>query len=566
MSKPDVRVNPLRSCVFYIYCCLIVLLPVHLNAQTSFNVSISDPIYRVLDLLVAHRLIDPIIVGQRPYTRLEIARLLKQARQQLALTKAELSRDKTFHALETLKYVEQRLNRWSRIYAEDTDRSWPKVSLKPFQGARYSAYITSARTRRIPEANGVGVIEGFVSSFDAYDHGRTYRQGLSTFLDTQHTLRLSPFFVFMIEPQIELDILNDQPDAYRVTVLQSHARFGLGNIDFQIGRGHLIWGQGEFGGLLISTHARPLDMLKIDNPYPWHLPWLFRYLGPSKFTFFVANLGPERILPYAFLYGAKISFRPIKPLEIGFSQTVTIGGNGAPSVSFFEPVTELFPIHKFGRNIQFRDIANHVFGLFDMRLTLPGLRGSAIYWESSFDDSPARALEFSDNLINQMSMQTGFYIPRLTATGTMALRLEYQHTAPWAYRHSTWLSGYTLNQRSIGSPLGPAADGLYLTWSWWPVMDKTGTIRLAYEVFRRDFYTAKPGDTERIIKSVDLIDERRLRLYIKTTLREASQWSLVIQTGVEYINHFNFNLNDNRYNGLLGLQAVFHLDHISRDL
>jgi hypothetical protein len=517
------------------------------SAQPSANVPADDPVYHVLDILAAHGLLEDLLYGQRPFTRREIVRLLNQAERRQEERAARGEGDAGSRA-----YVGRLLDRFTPEYAAEMGRSAEERRFAAYHSARYRGYATSAAPRRIPEDNGLNFIEGVVGSFDAYQNGRVLSRGITSFFETQHAIRLSRYGAVWLEPQAALH-------SPRGTFLRLYGVTGWKNIALQIGRDDLLWGQGPYGGLMFSSHARPLDMLKVHTPHPFRLPWLFKALGPARLTFFVANLGPEQVLPYPYLYGVKASFRPGRHLEIGLSHTITMGGRGAPSVSFFEPLTELFPIHKFLRNLGTTDTANHLFGLFEFRWTVPPWRSTVLYGEAVFDDSPMRALSFPDNLLNQMSFQTGVYAPRLTSSGSMALRLDYQHLAPWTYRHNAWRSGYTLNGRALGSPLGPAADGLSLALRWQPSPDALGAVCLDYAVYRPDIYGQTPnkyGGNDRVVRVTDFEDEHRFRSVIEAGWQVRPAWRVTAQAGLEHIRRFAFAAGRNRWNGLVGVQAA----------
>src|SRR5207253_211970 len=56
-----------------------LLLPCALLAQSRATVPVQDPVYRDLDRLIALRLVEVGLYGQRPYSRREIARLTREA-------------------------------------------------------------------------------------------------------------------------------------------------------------------------------------------------------------------------------------------------------------------------------------------------------------------------------------------------------------------------------------------------------------------------------------------------------------------------------------------------------
>src|SRR3990167_3793071 len=62
--------------------CFVLLIP-HGFAQTSANVPVNHPVYRFIDNLVAQGFVKKIVLSQKPYSRLEVARILKEGRKQV---------------------------------------------------------------------------------------------------------------------------------------------------------------------------------------------------------------------------------------------------------------------------------------------------------------------------------------------------------------------------------------------------------------------------------------------------------------------------------------------------
>ena len=118
-------------------------------------------------------------------------------------------------------------------------------------------------------------------------------------------------------------------------------------------------------------------MAKISNDSPFIHPWIFKYLGPSKYTFFVTDLGAAYVLKNAYLYGFAGSFKPASFLEIGFKHQVTVGGKGATDFSFGDLVNEFFLYRK---DLYSQNLADHRIGI-NVRAQIPQLHHAVIYGE-----------------------------------------------------------------------------------------------------------------------------------------------------------------------------------------
>src|SRR5688572_16656028 len=66
-----------------------LLIPCALLAQSRVTIPVQDPVYRDIDRLIALRLVEVGLYGQRPYSRREIARITREAR--ASIDKLEVS-------------------------------------------------------------------------------------------------------------------------------------------------------------------------------------------------------------------------------------------------------------------------------------------------------------------------------------------------------------------------------------------------------------------------------------------------------------------------------------------
>ena len=87
------------------------------------------------------------------------------------------------------------------------------------------------------------------------------------------------------------------------------------------------WWPGRNGALLLSNNMEPMTMLRFSNPQPALLPWVFRYLGPFRFVFFISRLEDDRKdVPEPILWGLRVNFGPHPVVEVGLERTAMFGG------------------------------------------------------------------------------------------------------------------------------------------------------------------------------------------------------------------------------------------------
>ncbi len=100
--------------------------------------------------------------------------------------------------------------------------------------------------------------------------------------------------------------------------------FGAGAID-------RWWGPGWQSSLILSNTARPAPGFFINraDTRAFDLP-ILKWLGPWDLRLFLNQLEGNRATPHAKLFGMRVSFKPFRQLELGFSRTAQLGGEGRP--------------------------------------------------------------------------------------------------------------------------------------------------------------------------------------------------------------------------------------------
>ncbi len=543
---------------------LLFFYPVFLFAQVSVNVSTLDPVYRDIDKLVAHGLVTKIIVGQKPYSRKEIARITAQALKNTTRLEDRVNdpslEEKEKQSIQSrLEYIHEILKRLKKDYEEEL------VQLGALEGEnyKYSWHLAekanfnltgSNSSPRLVSYNSWGGINAVVNPLLQYQQGRRLIEGTNLSLQTSHWLRLTDYFAFYFQPRFQMAMaLGDgQVNDNNVYVMNLYGKLNIKNFEIQAGRDNLFWGQGLNSGLLLSNNPRGLDIVKISNDSPFIMPWIFKYLGPTKLSYFFSNLGPDQNFPYPYLLGYKFSIEPVSFFELGFGMLVEYGGQGAPSSSLSDRVLEAVP---FGATIHTASISNsNKLGGIDFRFRIPPARNLELYGEFIYDD-PAKFSNFDPINSRDSSILGGIYLGRFTNSGKVDLRAEYHRTGRISYRHTQWISGITLNQFLLGDNLGPGSQGFYLTSNI--DVNRKNVLRFNEAIELRD---DNDDDTN------NASSENRYRTTIEWFYRfESFPLDVKLKAAYERVNNFNFTgSNRNNFAGEIALQ--FDLDRWTRFL
>jgi len=548
------------------------LVPQLALGQASINVSDSDPVYRDIDKLVAHGLVDKIVYGQRPYSRREIARIIKEAlvhlqRLQTPLDDPNTSEDQKAKLRARLDYIQPILNRLKLEYREELvqngsvegETKW--YSLHPVEKVEVGGAAASSPEEALPVSNGIGKTNAVINPLLDDRQGRHLVNGGNLWLETSHWLRASDYFAMYVRPRFQLGIgRNGSPDENRVDILNLYGKIWVKNLEIEFGRDNLFFGQAPNAGLLLANNARGLDFAKISSDSPFFFPWVFKYLGAQKMSFFYADLGPEQTFPHSYLAGYKWTLQPLSFFELGLSLLSMSGGDGAPPATLANRVEDLFPVV----NRAFNESSNRLGGI-DGRFRIPTWRNTQFYFEAIWDDTPG--LNKRD-LWQDVGYEFGVYLPRLTNSGNVDFRLDLQKTGVRFYRHAQFVGGWTLNRFIMGNDLGPNAYGIYATTNWDINPNNLLTFQVAFENRSSDIWdinseiiNGKVNLVGNFFKVQDNPDERRYRFMTEWQHRLLSDAMRVqVRAAYERATAFNFVAGNDRNNFLGEVNLQFNFD------
>ncbi|MBU4484778.1 capsule assembly Wzi family protein, partial [bacterium] len=496
------------------------------------------------DRLVSYGLVKNIVVGHRPYSRTEIARMLVEADDNLE--KLKNPSDK-FAVTKIIKYWK---NEYQFEYEQIKGQLEKKWQYKLVNEMKVDvSYLNHEKASYLPAT---GAIDSEIKTLTAYNGGRHNLDGYNYSLETNHLLT-SPYLALYAQPRLQIEI-GDNQENNKVLLHKGYVKTGVPYLEVEVGRDELAWGQGEFGGYMFTNNARPMDMVKVTNTKYFHFPWYLKYLGDFKYTFVYSNLGPEYDRKYSSMIAYKLSGKPASFAEYGFAYGVIMGGEGAPNMSMLDYTREVF-----GAMPQIAATGNafsNKFGVVDARFRIPPAWGLELYGEMFMDDSKS---DLRILFWDQAAFKTGIYLPRLGSLNDLGLRIEHKHSSPITYRHSGWASGYALNENIIGDPIGPDADGVYMDIYYDLTMRSRLTTRLAYERRRNDtqHHDGSPGGW--VITNY-LPSEDRYRVMLEFECPITKILDLNLTGGYEYAENFGFTDGLEKHLYLISAGLTFNID------
>jgi hypothetical protein len=246
-------------------------------------------------------------------------------------------------------------------------------------------------------------------------------------------------------------------------------------LDLTVGKDSQWWGPGYHGALLLSNNAEPFTMVRLENPQPVLLPWILKYLGPFRWTFFVTKLEDDRHdVPHPYFWGMRVDFKPHPYVEVGLERTAMLCGEGraCSAGTWWRSFTGT------SENVSGKESGDQKAG-FDVKVTLPfRLQPVQLYTEIDGEDE-------ANGLPSRLAYLAGLYLPRILDAERLDFRVEYATNRlnnkfrQW-YDHHIYTSGYTYDGRIIGHHMGSDSSDLFAEMSY-RFTERGDRVAVAYD-------------------------------------------------------------------------------------
>ncbi len=464
--------------------------------MASPYVPLDSWIYGAFDRLIALGYIHTAFQDMRPWTRMECARLVVEAQEQVDDDDRSASEaGHLYHALH-------------KEFSRDEDL---------LGGGDNSAIRLESAYSRSSEIAGEPLTDGYhFAQTSINDYGRPYERGFNDVSGLSAWAADGPFAAYLrveyqhspagevlplaarqaiaqqdFGPDVPLGVnpslfvppgsatgIVNQPE-----LLDSYVAMNAADWQLSYGKQSLWWGPSRGGPMLFSNNADPINMFRVNRVTPFRLPSFLGFLGPMRIELFVGQLsGYEFILnpsgvvgqwgqtlrPQPIIHGERFSFQPTENLEIGFSRTTDYGGPGYPLTlhSFFRSV---FSTSVGGAGTPGKP-GDRRSGI-DATYRIPGARnGLTLYCDGFVEDEPTPLVK-----PDVAAWSAGLYLPRIPGISKLDLRVEGVYTdlpggtkAPgYFYYDSTWISGYRNSGNILGSWIGRGSQGAQAWSDYW---------------------------------------------------------------------------------------------------
>jgi hypothetical protein len=514
-----------------------------LGAQGTAVVPPTDLVYRDLGRLAELELLDSVIVGQRPYSRRELARIAR-------LVRAELER--RFGSSNTAA-LDEPTGRAASAIARRLDARFgepsatspiSRASSDPLDGVSLAFTSTDARRRGFPAGDALKT-EATIDPLAERRLGSPPAAGHSMALEVAQRVEPAGWLAFQARERLEARAPRD-PGISRVgsALLLASVRARYRNAALTVGRAPLAWSQGEGDGLFLASDAPALDQISLAGDQPFTLPGVLARLGPTQATLVYADLGPSVARSHSRLLAYKVSVKPAASLELGGAFLNHFGGSGGAPSSFgnrlidFLPFVDIFRKHNYYDSTRTRDVdSDKVLGV-DGRWRVPRFGGLLLTGELLIDDFDVRRIPYL--FTGYGSSTLGITLPRL-GSPAWSMRLSAKHMGILTYTHDKLTNGITTRGRLLGDELGPDAKAFGAELRWQPDASVRVVLEGRSAIHSLATYRARYVDIDSLIYEVYKVssgpDELRDRLRGTLELHRPDGLALVMRTGMERVRN-----------------------------
>jgi membrane-associated phospholipid phosphatase len=271
----------------------------------------------------------------------------------------------------------------------------------------------------------------------------------------------------------------------RAQLLDAYVGLNLNNWEIVVGRQSLEWSSGQTGSLLWSNNAPAVDMVRLTNPEPVHLPGFLKFFGPVKFDQFFGRLGGRPYVPRPYEYGQKMNFKPFPWLELGFARTVTIGGPGSGAPLNAREFLRSF----FGRvDPRIDSIPGDAHTEMDWTFHVPKVRDSIVLYGDWYAEDAALPVIFP----RRNPIHPGIYITKFPRLPKLDLHVEGVSTEQadnlslgvgnaghFNYFNGNYHDGYTNDGYLIGNAVGRDGTTIQGWLTYW--LSERNYLQLVYK-------------------------------------------------------------------------------------
>jgi hypothetical protein len=414
------------------------------SAQGSTYVPMDSWIYPALDRLHSLGYLDAAFLGIRPWTRLSIAHMLEQSADRIDTDENDDEAKAIYLAV--LEEVQPDIDNASELNHPRGELESVYTQLRGISGTplRDSFHLgqTIIDDYGRPYEGGFNNYTGFSARAEAGRFTLYYR---GEYQYAPSATGYSPALYTFLSCNIDSIAINSTtglctPNPNQATIpggpiaTANNARLMEANLSYHL-LGHEVsfgksdnWlGPDQGAAMLWSNNAEDIYHFQIDRVEPLRIPGLSKVTGPFRYEFLVGSLKGHTDPNDPWMHVEKVSFKPYRDLEFGFSRMVIWGGKDHEPITLHTFLKSFFSFQNVTAAEKFsRDDPGARFGNFDFDWRLPYVRK----WLTLYSDSLVHDDVSPISAPRRSGVHPGLYLSQFPYLHQLDLRVEGANTEP----------------------------------------------------------------------------------------------------------------------------------------
>ena len=469
--------------------------PLSVDQMSSTYIELDSWIYPAVERLAAMGVLQNEFLGQRPWTRLTVSRMLEEVD----------SSDLNPSASALVQGLKKELKREQELSSGEPNRSisvdevysrTQNVSGTPLTDSYHFSQTLSNDFGR-PFASGWQQVTGFQARAE---NGR-----FSFFVrgEYQHSPQINGYSssvaqVIANQDNTPLASFPGKSASNVFRLLDTYVSMHLLGEEVSVGKQSYWWGPDDSSALSLSNNAEPFYSLRMKTSVPVHIPLLSKLLGPFDHDAFFGKLSGHQYPGQPFMYGQKVNFHPTENLEIGFSRNAVFAGTGpggSPLTfgNFWKSFSSATSGTTTGGSLVNVEGVRH--GSFDFRYRVPYLRN----WLTVYADGIVHDDISPIDAPRHAAWMPGIYLSRVPGARKLDLHVEGGSSditarakgGQYYYWEGVYKDGYQNKGRLLGSWLGREGTGGQAWVTYW--FSPESTFRLGYRTLKVSHYFVPQG-------------------------------------------------------------------------
>lgn len=247
-------------------------------------------------------------------------------------------------------------------------------------------------------------------------------------------------------------------------LLDANLSFHLWGHEISAGKVEEDWGPAKSGGMALSYNAAPFYALRINRVEPLRIPLLSDLIGPVRYEGVLGDLKGHRYPNAPWIHAEKLSFKPLRSLEFGFSRVVIFAGEGHVPLtfgSFWNSFTSFHDVPPSQKDS--RDDPGSRNSSFDFTWRLPWIGN----WVTLYSDSIVHDDVSPVSAPRRAAVEPGIYLSHVPGLPHFDVRVEAVSTDPpsggrggqFLYYEGVYKDGYLNKGNMMGSWMGRQGKG-----------------------------------------------------------------------------------------------------------